>query len=69
MQSVAEPVAVVPVNAGLVGNKGNGGGLLWADFHAHTVVHHTETVRYVFDHIEVGDGYGNFSHLGLLQTR
>src|SRR5690554_1640750 len=54
---MAEPVAVVPVHTGLAGRKGNRRCLLRADFHANTVVYHTEAVGYVFDGIQVG--YGN----------
>src|SRR5690554_7808730 len=57
---MAEPVAVVPVHTGLAGRKGNRRCLLRADFHANTVVYHTEAVGYVFDGIQVGYGNGNF---------
>src|SRR5690554_6313225 len=68
---MAEPVAVVPVHTGLAGRKGNRRCLLRADFHANTVVYHTEAVGYVFDGIQVG--YGNrhfvtFFHLELGHT-
>src|SRR5690554_278983 len=60
VQSMAEPVAVVPEHTRLVGNKGDRGGLLRADLHADTMVNHTEAMGDVFDHIQVGDKY---SHL------
>src|SRR5690606_40072560 len=57
---MAEPAAVVPVYAGFVGHKGNGGGLLGADLHTHTMVHQHEAVRHVLDHVDVGDHHGHF---------
>src|SRR5690554_6129911 len=56
---MAEPVAVVPVHTGLAGRKGNRRCLLRADFHANTVVYHTEAVGYVFDGIQVGHIHRN----------
>src|SRR5690554_6064958 len=59
VQRMAEPAAVVPMHARLVGHKGDGGGLLGADLHAHAMVHHHEAVGHVFDHIDVGDHHGH----------
>src|SRR5690554_1562158 len=59
VQCVAEPVAVVPVHTGLAGRKGNRRCLLRADFHANTVVYHTEAVSHVFDGIQVGHIHRN----------
>src|SRR5690554_3377480 len=59
VQRMAEPVAVVPVHTGLAGRKGNRRCLLRADFHANTVVYHTEAVGYVFDGIQVGHIHRN----------
>src|SRR5690606_18594464 len=60
VERMAEPVTVVPVDTRLIRNKGNGGRLLWADFHTDTMVHHTETVGYVFDLVNIGNDYSYF---------
>src|SRR5690554_5663105 len=60
VQSMTEPAAVVPVHAGLVGSKGDRRGLLWADFHAHTMVDHDKAVGHVLDLVNVGDDHGDF---------
>src|SRR5690554_7225422 len=49
----------MPVHTGLTGSKGNRRCLLRADFHAYTVVNHTEAVSYVFDGVQVGYNIGN----------
>src|SRR5690606_34431235 len=57
---MTEPAAVVPVHAGLVGGKGDRRGLLWADFHAHTMVDHDKAVGHVLDLVDVGDDHSDF---------
>lgn len=33
---------------------------MWVDFYVDVVVDYDEVVGYVFDFVEVGDGYGDF---------
>src|SRR5690606_29723 len=57
VQRMAEPLAVVPVDAGSVGLEGDRGGCLRAHFHGDAVVHDREAVGEVLDHVAVADEY------------
>ena len=54
MEGVAEPVAVIPVHTGSVGDEGDRRGLLRPDLHADAMVHDDEAVGHVLDLIEDG---------------
>src|SRR5690625_32904 len=55
MQSMAEPLTVVPVDPGTVSHKGDRCGLLWRDLHSYPVVHDGKAVGQVLDCVTVGD--------------
>src|SRR5699024_8276261 len=57
---MAEPVAVVPMDARLICYKGNRGRLLRAYFHGNTMIHQAKTMGHVLNFINVRDNHSYF---------